>query len=141
MASEGRRSLQVGATRGCLDPIQDLIESVAADAGVSGDPVIRFESAAMEVVGNVVEHAAAVQPVQLSVTVEIADGWFRGLVEDDGPSAPIDLAAVDMPEDMSDHGRGLAIVVGMLDEFKYERRGQYNVWRLGVSLSSDGGRP
>jgi anti-sigma regulatory factor (Ser/Thr protein kinase) len=73
---------------------------------------------------------------QVSMTVEIADGWLRGIVEDDGAAAPVALDAVRMPEEMAVDGRGLAIAAQLLDEFTYERREERNLWRLGIALDS-----
>ena len=135
MTIRGRRSIETLAIPECLDEVHDLIRAVTAEGGVPEEAVIRFESAAVEVVGNVVEHAAVANS-QVSVTVEIGDGWLRGIVEDDGAPAPVDLEAVAMPEELSDGGRGLAIAVHMLDDFTYERRQERNIWRLGVALTS-----
>ncbi len=135
MTIRGRRSIETLAVPECLDEVHDLIHAVSTEGSVPEEAVIRFESAAIEVVGNVVEHAA-VAKAQVSMTVEIADGWLRGIVEDDGAPAPVDLETVGMPDEMSDGGRGLAIAGHLLDEFTYERREDRNLWFLGVALNA-----
>jgi serine/threonine-protein kinase RsbW len=135
MATDGRHSLEVRATRACVDVVHDLINAVVTEAGVDKDAVIRFESAAMEVVDNVIEHGGAAGPVQMSVTVEAVDGWLHGIVEDDGPPASVDLVDVNLPDPMSERGRGLAMAALLLDQFEFERSGHHNVWRLGVRFN------
>ena len=135
MTIRGRRSIETLAVPECLEDIHDLIRAVSAEGGVPEEVVTRFESAAIEVVGNVVEHAAVANS-QVSMTVEITNGWLRGIVEDDGAPAPVDLEVVRMPDEMSDGGRGLAIAGHLLDEFTYERRDERNLWRLGVALEA-----
>lgn len=135
MTIRGRRSIETLAVPECLDEVHDLIHALSVEGQVPDEVVNRFESAAIEVVGNVVEHAA-VANAQVSMTVEIADGWLRGIVEDDGAAAPVELDAVRMPDEMSVDGRGLAIAAQLLDEFTYERREERNLWRLGIALNS-----
>jgi serine/threonine-protein kinase RsbW len=54
----------------------------------------------------------------------------RATFLDDGHPSPIDLAAVSMPEELSDHGRGPAIAHRVLDELSYRRDGEGNHWTL-----------
>ena len=90
----------------------------------------------MEVVDNVVKHGCTTGSSQLSVSVTASGGWFRADVEDDGPSVPVTLDAVEMPPEMAESGRGLAMATHLLDEFTYERRKRGNLWHLGVALGS-----
>lgn len=129
--------LEVGAEPGCLDAVHDLIAAVARDAQVSEDVRIRFETAAMEILANIIEHGAAEQPVLLSLTVAVRDRWLRGEFSDDAPPAMLDPEMFEMPDPLADRGRGLAIATHLLDQFQYLRENDRNVWRLGVQLPAE----
>jgi serine/threonine-protein kinase RsbW len=135
MAIDHRKSLRVEASPNCLDAVLDLVQTVAGTAGVADRDLIRFESAVMEVVDNVISHGCTAGSSQLSVSVAVAQGWFRAVVEDDGPPVPVTLEAVEMPAEMAEGGRGLAMAAGLLDEFRYERTDQGNLWHLGLVLA------
>jgi anti-sigma regulatory factor (Ser/Thr protein kinase) len=133
MATDYGRSLQLEASQQSLDAVLDVVQSVALEAGISQGDLIRFESAVMEVVDNIVVHGGA---TQLWVSIDVAGGWIRAVAEDNGPRSPVELEAAEMPSDLEESGRGLAMATSLLDEFRYERDHQRNVWTLGVELSS-----
>jgi serine/threonine-protein kinase RsbW len=135
VTTDCRGSLVVPAAAEHLDEILDLITAITASAGVAEADAIRFESAAMEIIDNIIEHGATASGRHLSMTFTIEKGWFRGVVEDDGPRVNVDLRATEMPDEMADHGRGLAMAARLLDEFEYERHHGRNTWRLGLALS------
>jgi serine/threonine-protein kinase RsbW len=135
MVTDASHSVTAPATPECLGAIHQLIARVADEAELPEELVARLESAAMEVVANVVEHGTPLNTVQMSVTIEASDGWFRAVVTDDGPLVQVDLDQVSMPDEMAEGGRGLAMAARLLDEFRYERRERHNVWHLGVDLA------
>lgn len=134
MTTDRRQSLEVRATPDCLDEVHNLINTVAAGAGVADEATVRFTTAAIEIVDNVIEHGTRAEAPNLAVTVEVTGGWLRGVVEDDGPPTSLDLGATDMPDAMADRGRGLPLAARLLDEFRFERQAERNTWHLGIAL-------
>lgn len=85
--------------------------------------------AAGEVGANIIEHAGKSQPVgiRMEVRVLINEVWVEFV--DDGAPAEVDLAAVGMPDDMAERGRGLALAQSVLEKLTYRRNAQ-NHWTL-----------
>jgi serine/threonine-protein kinase RsbW len=129
------RQLTIPARTDSLDEIHDLVESLWAgqDRFPAADR-LRFETAVIEVAGNIVTHAAAGVPGGPEVTVELtltatpvsATACFR----DDGGAAELDLAAAPMPDTLAESGRGLALTRALADDVTYERVGSANIWTL-----------
>jgi serine/threonine-protein kinase RsbW len=132
--------LTIPAQPDSVDEIHDLIESLWA-----GQPLfppadrLRFETAVIEVAGNIVTHAAAGRSghpemtveLTLTVTPEVATACFR----DNGGAAAasgLDLAAARMPDTMAESGRGLALTRALADDVTYQRAGSANVWTITV---------
>jgi serine/threonine-protein kinase RsbW len=127
--------LTVPARPASLDEIHDLVESLWAEQpGFPAADRLRFETAVVEVAGNIVTHAVAGRPGEPAVTIELtltadpdsATARFR----DDGGAAHLDLAAAEMPDTMAESGRGLALTRALSDDLAYERAGPANIWTL-----------
>ena len=127
--------LTIRAQLASLEEIHDLVASLwerqprfpAADR-------LRFETAVIEVAGNIVTHAAAGRSSGREVTVELtltaspdsATACFR----DDGGVAELDLASERMPDALAECGRGIALTRALADDLTYERSGSANIWTL-----------
>jgi serine/threonine-protein kinase RsbW len=131
------RRLTIPAQPDSLDEIHDLIESLwTAQARFPPADRLRFETAVIEVAGNIVTHAVAGRPRRQKMTVELtltatpeaATACFR----DDGGAATLDLAAARMPDAMAESGRGLALTRALADDVTYQRADSANVWTVTV---------
>lgn len=96
---------------------------------------IRFETAVIEILSNIVEHAARVDPPdasprQFDLVVTCDDDAIEARFGDDGKPAEIDLERVAMPSTDAEAGRGLAMASAAVDELSYQRIGPVNHWRL-----------
>jgi serine/threonine-protein kinase RsbW len=87
--------------------------------------------ATAEIGANIVEHCAVVRPTNLTMDVAmLADRVRVEFVDDGGPvTVPLDLQSVQMPDEMAERGRGLALARAVLDELIYHRT-QLNHWTL-----------
>lgn len=124
-------SLSTVAVPACLDGVHDLLESVWAahpDVGLTDRTL--FEIAVTEVAGNIVEHAAAGERLELRVLVHVTEPRLEATFEDDGPAADVDLDAAELPDDLAESGRGLALARRAADEVAYWRDGATNRWRI-----------
>jgi serine/threonine-protein kinase RsbW len=125
------------ATPGSIELVQTALGTLwEHQPTVSPQDRMRFETALVEIVGNVVEHAFALdQGVapgsrQLEVEVSVDDSTIVGLLADDGRPAEIDLGAVTMPDPEAESGRGLALAIAALDDLRYVRADGRNQWTL-----------
>ena len=94
---------------------------------------IRFETAVVEIVGNVIEHAhpcGGNGEVQMEVVVQRRGRELRGVISDDGEPADVNLADPQMtgPDDVD--GRGLAMALALSSELRYERVADRNRWTV-----------
>jgi len=134
---EARLELSAPATPAMLDLVHSVLEKLwEQHDDVGAEDRIRFETAVIEVLGNIVEHAYALDAapadalrrfdVSLSATPEELVARFG----DNGVPMAIDLSEVAMPGEDAESGRGLALAVAALDDLSYERVDGRNLWRL-----------
>lgn len=136
-ANRRELSLVAPARIEVIDQAHALIEQLWDDpAAPSPTDRIRFEMAVIEILGNIVEHAAQVDPPdvaarQVELTVSCDEEMIEARFGDDGKPVEIDLADVTMPDQLdAEDGRGLALAIAAVDEVTYERIGPSNRWTL-----------
>jgi serine/threonine-protein kinase RsbW len=125
------------------DPeILDLAHSVLAQLWrrhplVPEPARLRFETALVEILGNIVEHAYRADEAhgvrgerRVEVAVGVTGAALLAFLGDNGRPAAIDLAAVTMPPPDAETGRGLPLAKAALDELAYHRDGSRNLWTL-----------
>lgn len=107
------------------------INQIATFIPVSKQSAFEMEVAVVEAVNNAVEHAHHYQrDKQVTVRVRLESDLVEFMIMDSG--APFDFkAAMAMSAGMenageAEPGRGLSIIQGLMDEVKYERKGETN---------------
>ena len=87
--------------------------------------------ATAEIGANIVEHAVADRPISLCMDVVVFPDQMRVMFTDDGDPVPtpVDLGAVEMPDEMAERGRGLALAQAVLEDLIYHRT-HLNHWTL-----------
>jgi serine/threonine-protein kinase RsbW len=131
-----RYQLMAPARPESVDLVHDVIAQLWTHEPAPGSADrIRFEMAVIEILGNIIEHAALVDPPdvsprQFNLVVECDDDRIEARFGDDGQPAEIDLERVAMPGADAEDGRGLAMASAAVDELAYERIGPVNHWRL-----------
>ncbi|MGW0158105.1 ATP-binding protein [Mycobacterium sp. NPDC003323] len=113
-----------------LAAIQQTLDAVWEHSDIPEIVRLHMDLAAGEIGANIIEHSGDGQPVHLRMTVELTDDCIRAVFTDDGHPAPMDLARLQMPDEMSERGRGLAIAYRVLDELSYRRDAEGNHWTL-----------
>ena len=94
------------------------------------DPVrMQVSIAAGEIGANIIEHGGQARPVNIRVEIRVFADHVRVEFADDGLPAEIDLTAVEMPDEMAERGRGLALAQSVLEKLTY-RRNAVNHWTL-----------
>ena len=127
------RDLRCAGTTACLDVIQDALSGLWVDApDVDGTDRMLFETALVEIVGNLVEHARtpAGTPVTITAQVAVHPDRVEARLTDDGIAPPLDLT-VDTPaaDEMAEGGRGLALARAVA-EVLHDRGPEGNVWTV-----------
>lgn len=142
----GRLVLDLPAREEALDLVHQLVDHLWAQAeGGSDRDRFRFETAVIEVLANIVEHAHRVDPQRtdggpqderrLDVVVAVHAGSAWASFGDNGKPVGLDLGAVALPEEDAESGRGLAMTLAAVDEVAYAREGDRNHWSLRCDLS------
>ena len=93
----------------------------------------RFETALIEILANVVEHAYEHDPAagrRIHVQLVNRGPELVAHLADNGQPMALDMSDVTMPGEMAESGRGLAIASAALDDLSYERIEGRNHWTL-----------
>ena len=125
-----------------LDLVQDRLAAFwDHDDTVSPADRMRLELAVVEVVGNIIEHAFALDADtggrRLTVALRLSSDEVEAVLSDNGLPVAIDLGAVTMPDEDATSGRGLALAVAAVDDVGYERVEGRNRWRLVCRRTAD----
>ncbi|MET3805327.1 serine phosphatase RsbU (regulator of sigma subunit)/anti-sigma regulatory factor (Ser/Thr protein kinase) [Nakamurella sp. UYEF19] len=114
-----------------LDRIHQLLSDLWSDeVAVDGQDRIGFELAVIEVAGNIAEHSLQSPAFECDLVVRIQPDQLEAEFNDTGEPLEIDLEATEMPDEMAENGRGLAIAKMAVDELSYRRNGAVNTWRI-----------
>ena len=93
----------------------------------------RVETAVIEILGNVVEHAFRHDPTtgrRLSLDLAVDARAVVAHLADNGQPVELDLGHVEMPDELSESGRGLAMVNAVVDHLGYQRESGRNHWTV-----------
>ena len=113
-----------------LDRLHALFEQVATDhPDLDGADLMLFETAVMEIAGNVVEHGRPAGRVSWVFDLEVTPERLTGELSDSGQEYLGDLSPA-MPEALAESGRGLALAGAALDELDYRRGDDANHWTM-----------
>jgi serine/threonine-protein kinase RsbW len=114
-----------------VDTVHELLAIVWADApSISDMDRISFETALIEVASNVIRHADSGTGVTCTLTIETFDDHIEATLSDTGEPGNVQLVGRAMPDELSESGRGIALVQALVHELDYDRTGGLNHWRL-----------
>ncbi|WP_369139224.1 ATP-binding protein [Modestobacter versicolor] len=129
MATETRHCVSGPAVPASLDLVHTLLEAVWSEhPDVLPDDRMRFELGVTEIAGNIIEHAAAPGPIDFRLAVEVFADRLEARFRDAGRRVDVDFDEATMPDAMSESGRGLALVLAVVDELSYRHDGSDNHW-------------
>lgn len=130
MSQPETRVLETEAGPGALGDIETALDRTwTAHPNVPAIVRMHMGIAAGEIGANICEHAAAGRTVRIWMDIRVLPSQVHIEFTDDGSPAHVDLAAVTMPEDTAERGRGLALAQAVLEELSY-RRAELNHWIL-----------
>lgn len=129
------RSLVLTVPPRDLTAVHDLLSALWADLP-DLEPLDRFafETALVELAGNVLEHADGGAGLTCEIRVTAEDDALAALLQDTGRAADVDLGARAMPDPLAERGRGIPLVQRLVDDLEYERDGAVNRWRIARRL-------
>jgi serine/threonine-protein kinase RsbW len=115
-----------------LSLLHDLLDRVSREhPGIDSADLMLFETAVIEVAGNVVEHGRPRGRVTWAFRIDILPDRLEASLSDSGEEYPGGTWGTQMPADpMQENGRGLALATAVLDSLTYERRDHANHWRM-----------
>jgi len=127
----GEYALRGLAVPESLNRLQDLLDQVRREhPELDETDVSMFETAIVEIHGNVVEHGHPPGQVIYAFELEVSSDRLVGILADTGVAAP-DLSGMDeLPDEMAESGRGLWLAKATLDDLQYARAGDRNTWKL-----------
>jgi serine/threonine-protein kinase RsbW len=89
-----------------------------------------FETALIELVSNVIEHADGGQGVTCVITVNVDDSTLVANLSDTAEEGEIQVVGRVMPSVDAESGRGIALIQMLVDDLQYERVGEKNLWSI-----------
>lgn len=131
----GRLELSAPATPETMELVHAVLEQLWTQHDeVSMVDRIRFETAVIEILGNIVEHAyrldAGGTERRFDVSLVVTDEELVASFGDDGTPPALDLSDVTMPDEDAESGRGLALAMAAVDSLSYDRAEGRNHWHL-----------
>jgi serine/threonine-protein kinase RsbW len=131
VAAESDVSLTAPSEPSSLDRVHALLEDVwAAQEDVGPADRMAFAIAVAEVAGNIVAHSGGGQELDFSVRIRVGPEHLEAEFRDPGQRVDVDLSTVEMPDDLAESGRGLALALRCVDHLEYRRQDETNHWRL-----------
>jgi serine/threonine-protein kinase RsbW len=124
-------SLTAPAEPGSLEQVHAVLQALWAqhDDVAPADRML-FETAVIEIAGNIAQHAPDGLPLQFTLNLEVTPDRVEAEFLDHGRFVDIDLHAITLPDDSAESGRGLAMAQAAVDELRYRRDGSTNYWRI-----------
>jgi serine/threonine-protein kinase RsbW len=89
-----------------------------------------FDTALVELVSNVIQHAMSTTTVMCRLHIAAGDDELSAVLVDTGEPPDIDIGPRAMPDEFAESGRGLAFIQALVDDFQYERSEGRNVWTI-----------
>ncbi|MEN0135678.1 MAG: ATP-binding protein [Rhodococcus sp. (in: high G+C Gram-positive bacteria)] len=123
------RRIRTTARPESLNEVHELLADLWLQDPLDGRRRIEFESAVAEIAANIIEHTSG-DTVTMQLEVRALPDRIEARFEDDGDPVPVDLTTVELPDELAERGRGLAIAATVLDRLDYHRDGNVNIWML-----------
>ncbi|MFB2583116.1 ATP-binding protein [Herbiconiux sp. P15] len=135
--TEERKNLVFIAPPDDVDAVHEFLETVwAANPEVSEHDRMAFETALVELAANVIQHAAGEGGVTCVLTVNADENGLTASLTDTADAGGIVLVARSMPDELAESGRGIALIQALVDDLRYERIDERNVWSITKSRAA-----
>ncbi|GAA2228247.1 ATP-binding protein [Herbiconiux moechotypicola] len=136
--TEERKNLVFSSPPDDVDAVHAFLETVwEANPEVGEFDRMAFETALIELASNVIQHASGDSGVTCVLTVSAGDDGLTASLADTADAGGIVLMNREMPEELAESGRGIALIQALVDDLRYERRDERNVWTITRGRSAD----
>lgn len=90
-----------------------------------------FVTALVELATNVIQHADTGFGVTCTFSLRVGQDCIEAELSDTAEDGGIKLVARGMPDDeLAESGRGIALIQALVDDLRYERVGDRNLWSI-----------
>jgi serine/threonine-protein kinase RsbW len=113
-----------------LAKLQHTLDAAWAAEEVPEYTRMCMDLAVSEIGSNIIEHSGGGQSVRVWMVVTVESESISVVLNDDGQPVAVDLTTPAMPDELSERGRGLAIVHRVVDRVCYSRDRDGNHWTL-----------
>lgn len=115
-----------------LNLLHDLLERAGREhPDLDARDLMMFETAVIEVAGNVVEHGRPQGRVTWAFRLSVRSDRLEAQLSDSGEEYPGGTWGTTMPADLlQEEGRGLALATAVLNSLDYERSAGANHWTM-----------
>lgn len=102
---------------------------------LSANERMRFETALLELVGNVIGHTRGNERLLCELTLLRTSASLEAILSDSGGAARVPFRRqMPDPAELAESGRGIALIELLMDDFPYERDAEGNRWHLVMQL-------
>jgi serine/threonine-protein kinase RsbW len=130
-------SRQFASPPDSVDLVHELLSSVWADApAITMKDRFSFETALVELASNVVRHADSGYGISYAITVQLLDDRIEATLIDSGERTRVEHTESDMPDVLSESGRGIPLIKALVDHLSFDRDGNFNRWQIARKLTS-----
>lgn len=114
-----------------IELVHDLLDSLFGErADVGARDRMEFETALVELVSNVIQHAVSTTAVICRLVVTVDDEALRAELVDTADPPGVDTGPREMPDAFAESGRGIALIQALVTDFDYERTASRNLWSI-----------
>jgi serine/threonine-protein kinase RsbW len=129
--TKSAETLVLRSPRDNVDLVHGFLEEVwTTHADISELDRMAFETALIELVSNVIEHADSGQGVTCVITIDVNDSTLVANLSDTAEAGEIQVVGRVMPSLDAESGRGIALINMLVDDLQYKRVGKKNLWSI-----------
>lgn len=127
----GTYEVEVTAPPHDLNAVQDMLQNAWSTLPpLSDDDRMRFELALVELTSNVIRHADDGTGVSCTLRIDNHGDRIEATLVDSGKPGSVCISCTEMPDELSESGRGIPLIRALVDELDYGRDGGVNRWYI-----------
>lgn len=128
--------VEISAPPHDVDAIQNMLQDAWSTLPVLSDgDRMRFELALVELASNVIRHADDGSGVTCTLRIDSLGDRIEATLVDNGKPGSVRISAVEMPDELSESGRGIPLIRALVDDLEYGRHDGMNRWHIMRRLS------
>lgn len=118
-----------------INAVHEFLRSIwAENPHIPPRDQLRFETAIIELVANVILYSVATSGGTCEVIIETSESKIDAIITDNGELAALELDEHIMPDEFSESGRGIPLMRALVDELSFDTSENKNIWRMSKSF-------